>query len=133
MHGVGKEDFKDWVKKDYTYNELVETKFFKPSLGIEFDLLRKKRDSERMIYIKNVLRNGFDLDGDIRIKYGNIHKVKGTTFDNVIGDLSIYRKKAEPRFVQIRLLYTMFSRGIHDIWILKSQTGKELGNYGPIR
>lgn len=27
MHGVGKEDFKDWVKKDYTYNELVEAKF----------------------------------------------------------------------------------------------------------
>ena len=132
MHGVGKEDFKDWVKKDYTYNELVEAKFFKPSLGIEFDLLRKKRDSERMIYIKNVLRNGFDFDGDIRFKYGNIHKVKGTTFDNVIGDLSIYRKKPEPRFVQLRLKYTMFSRGIHDIWILKSQTGKELGNYGKI-
>jgi len=132
MHGAGKEDFKDWVKKDYTYNELVEAKFFKPSLGIEFDLLRKKRDSERMIYIKNVLRNGFDLDGDIRIKYGNIHKVKGTTFDNVIGDLSIYRKKPEPRFVQLRLKYTMFSRGVHDIWVLKSQTGKELGNYGRI-
>jgi len=132
MHGVGKEDFKDWVKKDYTYNELVEAKFFKPSLGIEFDLLRKKRDSERMIYIKNVLRNGFDFDGGIRIKYGNIHKVKGTTFDNVIGDLSIYRKKPEPRFVQLRLKYTMFSRSIHDIWILKSQTGKELGSYGRI-
>ena len=24
MHGAGKEDFKDWVKIDYTYNELVE-------------------------------------------------------------------------------------------------------------
>ena len=130
MHGAGKEDFKDWVKKDYTYNELVEAKFFKPSLGIEFDLLRKKRDSERMIYIKNVLRNGFDFDGDIRFKYGNIHKVKGTTFDNVVGDLSIYRKKPESRFVQLRLKYTMFSRGVHDIWVLKSQTGKELGNYG---
>ena len=51
---------------------------------------------------------------------------------NVIGDLSIYRKKPEPRFVQLRLKYTMFSRGIHDIWILKSQTGKELGSYGRI-
>ena len=134
MHGAGKEDFKDWVKKGYTYNELVKAKFFKPSLGIEFDLLRKKRDSERMIYIKNVLRNGFDFDGDIRIKYGNIHKVKGTTFDNVVGDLSIYRRKAEPLFVQLRLKYTMFSRGIHDIWILKPQLGAvgELGNYGRI-
>ena len=44
----------------------------------------------------------------------------------------IRRKKAEPLFVQLRLKYTMFSRGIHDIWILKSQTGKELGNYGKI-
>jgi hypothetical protein len=25
----------------------------------------------------------------------------------------------------------MFSRGINDAWVLKSQTGKELGNYGP--
>jgi hypothetical protein len=83
-----------------------------------------------MIYIKNVLRRGFDFDGKIRIKYGNIHKVKGTTFDNVIGDLTLYRSKPEDRFVQIRLLYTMFSRGIHDAWVLKSETGKELGNYG---
>ena len=130
--GRGKEDFKDWIKRDYTYNELVKDKLFKSDLDKAFDLLVKKRDDGRMVYIKNVLRNGFDFDGDIRFKYGNIHKVKGTTFDNVIGDLSIYRKKPEPRFVQIRLLYTMFSRGIHDIWILKSQTGKELGNYGKI-
>ena len=73
-----------------------------------------------------------DWDGKIRIKYGNIHKAKGTTFDNVIGDLSLYRKKAESLFVQIRLLYTMFSRGIYDVWVLKSETGKELGNYGHV-
>ena len=130
--GKGKEDFKDWIKRDYTYDELVKDKLFKPDLDEAFDLLVKKRDDERMVYIKNVLRNGFDFDGDIRIKYGNIHKVKGTTFDNVVGDLSIYRKKAEPLFVQLRLKYTMFSRGIHDIWILKPQKGAvgELGNYG---
>jgi hypothetical protein len=132
--GRGKEDFKDWIKRDYTYDELVKDKLFKPDLDEAFDLLVKKRDDERMIYIKNVLRNGFDFDGDIRIKYGNIHKVKGTTFDNVIGDLSIYRKKPEPRFVQIRLLYTMFSRGRYDAWILKPQKDAvgELGNYGRV-
>ncbi len=132
MIGKGKEDFKDWIKRDYTYDELVKDKLFKPGLDKAFDLLVKKRDDERMVYIKNVLRNGFDFDGDIRFKYGNIHKVKGTTFDNVVGDLSIYRKKAEPLFVQLRLKYTMFSRGIHDIWILKPQKGAvgELGNYG---
>ena len=132
VRGRGKEDFKDWIKKDYTYDELIKDKLFKPNLDKAFDLLVKKRDDERMVYIKNVLRNGFDFDGDIRFKYGNIHKVKGTTFDNVIGDLSIYRKKPEPRFVQLRLKYTMFSRGIHDIWILKPQLRAvgELGNYG---
>ena len=130
IHGAGKEDFKDWIKKDYTYDELVKDKIFKPSLSKEFDLLRKERDGERMIYIKKVLRRKVDWDGKIRIKYGNIHKAKGTTFDNVIGDLSLYRKKAESLFVQIRLLYTMFSRGIYDVWVLKSETGKELGNYG---
>ena len=132
VRGRGKEDFKDWIKKDYTYDELIKDKLLKPNLDKAFDLLVKKRDDERMVYIKNVLRNGFDFDGDIRFKYGNIHKVKGTTFDNVIGDLSIYRKKPEPRFVQLRLKYTMFSRGIHDIWILKPQLRAvgELGNYG---
>jgi len=90
----------------------------------------QKQHGDRMIYIKNVLRRGCDFDGKIRIKYGNIHKAKGTTFDNVIGDLTLYRPKAERWFVQIRLLYTMFSRGIYDAWVLKSQTGKELGNYG---
>jgi len=130
IHGAGKEDFTDWIKKDYTYDELVKDEFFKPHLPKEFDLLRKERDSDRMIYIKNVLRKGFDFEGDIRIKYGNIHKVKGTTFDNVIGDLSLYRP--EPWFAQRRLVYTMFSRGIYDAWVLKTQSGKELGNYGHV-
>jgi len=129
VHGAGKEDFKNWIKKDYTYNELISNKIFKSDLDKEFDLLRKERDSDRMIYIKNVLRRGFDFDGDIRIKYGNIHKVKGTTFDNVIGDLSVYRP--EPIRAQLRLKYTMFSRGIYDAWVLQSRTGKILGNYGP--
>ena len=26
----------------------------------------------------------------------------------------------------------MFSRGIFNCWVLKSQTGRELGNYGPV-
>ena len=127
VHGAGKEDFKNWIKKDYTYNELINNGIFKTALDKEFDLLRKERDSDRMIYIKKVINNGFDFDGDIRIKYGNIHKVKGTTFDNVIGDLSTYRP--EFKFASLRLLYTMFSRGIHDAWILNSSSGKTLGTY----
>ena len=40
--------------------------------------------------------------------------------------------KPEGFYVQRRLKYTMFSRGIFDCWVLRSQTGRELGNYGPI-
>ena len=38
--------------------------------------------------------------------------------------------KPEDFYVQRRLAYTMFSRGIFDCWVLRSQTGRELGNYG---
>ena len=130
MHRKGEYDYKDWPKKDYSYDDLITLGIFKPEAGKEFDLLiRKQTDHDnRMIYIKKVIKNGFDPKGDIRIKYGNIHKVKGTTFDNVIGDLSTYRP--EFKFASLRLLYTMFSRGIHDAWILKPETGaKELGKY----
>ena len=129
MHKKGEYDYKDWIKKDYSYNDLIASGIFKPEVGKEFDLLITKQTDHdnRMIYIKKVIKNGFDPNGDIRIKYGNIHKVKGTTFDNVIGDLSTYRP--EFKFASLRLLYTMFSRGIYDAWILNSSSGKQLGNY----
>ena len=126
--------FKGWIKRDYTYNELVEFKLLKPNLGTAFDLpLKKQKDHDnRMIYIKDVIRKGFNPENNIRIKHGSIHDVKGTTFDNIIGDLTLYRIKPENFYVQKRLKYTMFSRGIFDCWVLKSQTGRELGNYGPV-
>lgn len=126
--------FEGWIKRDYTYNELVEFKLLKPNLGTAFDLLLKKQKDHdnRMIYIKKVIRKGFNPEDSIRIKYGNIHDVKGTTFDNVVGDLTLYRMKPEDFYVQRNLAYTMFSRGIFDCWVLRSQTGRELGNYGPV-
>jgi len=130
MHKKGEYKFENWPKKDYSYDDLITSGIFKPGVGKEFDLLITKQPDHdnRMIYIKKVIKKGFDPNGDIRIKYGNIHKVKGTTFDNVIGDLSTYRP--EFKFASLRLLYTMFSRGIHDAWVLKPQTGaKELGKY----
>ena len=129
-HKKGEYKFENWPKKDYSYDDLITSGIFKPGVGKEFDLLITKQPDHdnRMIYIKKVIKKGFDPNGDIRIKYGNIHKVKGTTFDNVIGDLSTYRP--EFKFASLRLLYTMFSRGIHDAWVLKPQTGaKELGKY----
>ena len=133
------ENFK--INKDYTIDELIKEGLLKDKqhLHPSFDLLRKrskgkdeKQHDDRMIYIKNVIRNGFDYNSKIRIELGNIHKVKGMTYDNVIGDLTLTRQKPEAEDVQFRLKYTMFSRAIFDIWILATNTGKELGKYGCI-
>ena len=127
------------INKDYSIDDLIKDGLLKDKnfLNPSFDLIRKrskgkdeKEHEDRMIYIKNVIRNGFDYDAKIRIEHGNIHKVKGMTYDNVIGDLSLTRKKPEPEFVQYRLKFTMFSRAIFDIWVLATSTGKELGKYG---
>ena len=142
VHGKGTFKFEDWVNQDYTIDELINKKLLKPEAKLvkQFDLLRKRakgcdanQHEKRMLYIRKVLKNGYDFDGTIRVKYGSIHKVKGTTFNNVIGDLSTYRHKPEPLFVQKRLKYVLFSRGMYDAWVLRSQTGKELGSYGHIR
>jgi DNA helicase-2/ATP-dependent DNA helicase PcrA len=143
VFGKGLYKFEDWVNKDYTIDELIQLKLLKPDAKkIKFfDLLRKrangcdfKQHEKRMFYIRKVIKNGFDFNGKIRVKYGNIHKIKGTTFDNVVGDLSIFRRgKREHPHIELRLQYTMFSRGIYDAWILKSETGRSLGEYGRIR
>ena len=142
VHGKGLFKFEDWINKDYVIDALIEANLLKPQAKLvkNFDLLRKrakgcdaKQHERRMVYIRKVIKSGFDSDGTIRVRYGSIHKVKGTTFDNVVGDLSIFRRKPEPLFVQKRLKYVMFSRGVYDAWVLRSETGKELGNYGNIR
>ena len=143
VHGKGKFKFEDWIKRDYTYTELINARIFLPDLRKEFDLLRKRHKGtltkkvhdDRMIYIKKVLKNGVDLDGDVRIKHGSIHIIKGATFDNVVGDLSIYRFKAETFYIQRRLKYTMFSRGIFDCWVIKATSPQArglLGDYGHV-
>ena len=142
VHGKGIYKFEDWVNKDYTIDELIQLKLLKPTVTqIKFfDLLRKrakrcdvKQHEKRMLYIRRVIKNGFDFDGKIRVKYGNIHKIKGTTFDNVVGDLSIFRRgKREHPHIELRLKYTLFSRGIYDAWVLRSETGRSLGDQGTI-
>jgi len=59
------------------------------------------------------------------VKYGNIHTIKGLTFDNVIVDLTMTRK--ENYYVQLRLKYTAYSRAIYDYWTIPSQGRWELG------
>ena len=78
-----------------------------------------------MIYIKKLLKQGVDFNNDVRIKYGNIHTIKGLTFDNVIVDLSMTRR--EDYYVQLRLKYTAYSRAIYDYWTLNTQSQFTLG------
>jgi hypothetical protein len=119
--------FKDWIKKDYTIDNLINDGLLKPESKAydNFRETRLKTDEERLIYINRVINKGFDFDGEIRVKYGNIHEVKGLTFDNVIVDETITRDEAF--FVQRRLKYTAYSRGIFDYWTLRSNTNKQLG------
>jgi hypothetical protein len=93
----------------------------------QFDLIRipSKTTQERLIYINKILKKGFDFDKDIRVKYGNIHTVKGLTFDNVIVDETITRR--EDYFTQLRLKYTAYSRAINDYWTLTSNKKLTLG------
>jgi hypothetical protein len=131
VHGKGKYDFKDWIKQDYTIDYLITKGLLKKDCKqhTDFDLIRVpsaiEGGKEKLQYIKRVLANGFDNDKPNQIFYGNIHQVKGLTFDNVIVDLTLTRP--EDWFTQLRLAYTAYSRGIFDYWTLASQTKLILG------
>ena len=91
----------------------------------DFALIRKKTDPDRLIYIRKILNKGYD-DGEVRVKYANIHTVKGLTFDNVVVDLTATRE--EDYFTQLRLKYVAYSRGKFDCWTVASQGKYTLGN-----
>ena len=118
--------FKDWVKKDYTIDHLINEKLILPisKQHKDFDLIRApvKKHKERMEYIKKVLSKGFDFDKKVRVEYANIHTVKGLTFDNVIVDETVVNK--DPYFTSLKLQYTAYSRGIFDYWTLAKMPGK---------
>ena len=84
---------------EYGTNKKVVKKNVK-YIGRDFSSIRTKVDPERIKYIDNALHKGVDLDNDVRVKYGNIHEVKGTTFDNVIVDET--RTRVEEYFTQLR-------------------------------
>ena len=75
--------------------------------------------------IRQLIRNGVDVEEVSRVQYGNIHKVKGMTFDNVIVDLTATRR--EDYFTQLRLKYVGYSRGRVDCWTIASQKQYTLG------
>ena len=129
VRGKGKntDPFKDWVKQDYTIDQLISKNYLKDSVKNErnFSLIRTKVDPERIKYIDNALHKGVDLDNDVRVKYGNIHEVKGTTFDNVIVDET--RTRVEEYFTQLRLKFVAYSRGRIDYWTVQSSDKYKLG------
>jgi len=132
--GKGKYDFKDWIDKEYTIDELIDLKLLKPDCKqyTDFDLIRVPHrvtgGAEKLQYIKRVIANGFDNKKPNQIFYGNIHQVKGLTFDNVIVDHTMSMKRAPEDFhTQLRLEYTAYSRGVFDYWELKSTTKRTLG------
>jgi len=130
VHGKGDPKvFDDWLKQDYTIDYLITKGLLKPGCKqyTDFDLVRipSKTTKEILIYIKKVLSKGFDFDKKTQIKYGNIHEVKGLTFDNVIVDHTLTRP--EDWFTQLRLAYTAYSRGVFDYWTLASQRKLTLG------
>jgi hypothetical protein len=118
--------FDGWREEDYTIDNLITKGLLKPDCKQyrDFDLIRvpSKTTKEKLIYIKKVLAKGFDFDKNIQIKYGNIHEVKGLTFDNVIVDHTLTRREAW--YTQLRLAYTAYSRGIFDYWTLAKSPGK---------
>ena len=123
--------FDDWTKQDYTIDYLITKGLLKKDCKqhTDFDLIRVPSDivggREKLQYIKRVLANGFDNDKPNQIFYGNIHQVKGLTFDNVIVDHTMTR--AEDFHTQLRLEYTAYSRGVFDYWELASTRTRKLG------
>jgi len=126
VHGRGEESFEEWVDRDYTMDYMIYHEYLKKDAGKEkdFALIRKKTDPDRLIYIRKILNKGYD-DGEVRVKYANIHTVKGLTFDNVVVDLTATRQ--EDYFTQLRLKYVAYSRGKFDCWTVASQGKYTLG------
>ena len=77
-----------------------------------------------LLLIYQLLKHKLDLQKKIKIFYGNIHKIKGSEFDNSILDETITRDENE--FTRRRLRYVACSRARKTLWLLKTSTGKQL-------
>ena len=129
VRGKGEATFEDWINQDYTIHELIEKKYLRPE-SLDFTdfyhtRIKSKTDLEKIKYINDLIRQGVDTEGEARVHYGNIHKVKGLTYDNVIVDETCTRP--EDYFTQLRLKYVAYSRGRIDCWTIASQDRYTLG------
>ena len=126
--------FKKMINRDYTFQEFVNLGYLSSSIADTTDFynvckkvkgeIAQLKFREKIMYIRSVINNN-NLNQKAKIEYGNFHTVKGITRDNVIIDLSITRP--EPYFEQLYLAYVGCSRGRNDLWVLRTQTGRELG------
>ena len=126
--------FKKMIDRDYTFQEFVNLGYLSSSIADTTDFynvckkvkgeIAQLKFREKIMYIRSVINNN-NLNQKAKIEYGNFHTVKGITRDNVIIDLSITRP--EPYFEQLYLAYVGCSRGRNDLWVLRTQTGRELG------
>ena len=89
-----------------------------------FFAVKKSDDLERKQYIKKTMYHNLDLQKQIKVFYGNFHKIKGSEFDNSIVDETITRD--EDRFTRCRLRYVACSRARKTLWLLKTTTEKKL-------
>ena len=129
VRGKGEATFEDWINKDYSIQELIEKKYLRAE-SLDFTdfyhtRIKSKINEDKIIYINNLIRDGVDTEGEARVYYGNIHKVKGQTYDNVIVDETCTRR--EDYFTQLRLKYVAYSRGRVDCWTVASQDRYTLG------
>ena len=116
--------FQDFVRKGYLSEELKkENSFYKLHKKYKKDSEQDDYQTVKIKYINRIIQKD-NLNQKSIIEYGNFHDVKGLTRDNVIVDLSLTRD--EDKFDQRRLGFVGLTRGRHDAWILKTQTGKEL-------
>ena len=87
------------------------------------EVLIKKDLIEKVPFIRKVLHNKMDIEKMPRVEHDTIHKVKGLTYDNVIVDLSVYRKERDV-YEPIRLAYVAYSRGKIDCWSIGTSNFK---------
>jgi len=127
VHGKGSVDkLKPLIDKEYNIQEFIDMGFILPEAKQYKDfseVVIKKDLIEKIPFIRRVLHNKMNIEKMPRVEHDTIHKVKGLTYDNVIVDLSVYRRERDV-YEPIRLAYVAYSRGKIDCWSIGTSNFK---------